>query len=75
MEEMRALKTNETWDVMELPKGRKPVGCKWVFNIKYKVDGTIERHKTHLVAKGYSIDYTETFALVAELNTIQFSYH
>ena len=65
MEEIRALEKNGTWEVMNLPRGKKPMGCKWVFTVKYKVDGTIERYKARLVAKGftqtYDIDYTETF--------------
>ena len=75
MEEIRALKKNETWEVMTLPRGKKPVGCKWVFTVKYKADGTVERYKACLVAKGftqtYDVDYTETFAPVAKLNTIR----
>ena len=75
MEEIRALEKNGTWEVMTLPRGKKPVGCKWVFTVKYKADGTVKWYKVRLVAKGftqaYDIDYTETFAPVAKLNTIQ----
>ncbi|KAA0061129.1 reverse transcriptase [Cucumis melo var. makuwa] len=45
MEEMKALEKNNTWEICALPKGHKPVGCKWVFTLKYKADGTLDRHK------------------------------
>ncbi|GKD20730.1 putative RNA-directed DNA polymerase, partial [Tanacetum coccineum] len=47
--EMEALYRNNTWVLTILPKGRKAVGCKWVFKVKYKSDGSIERFKARLV--------------------------
>ena len=51
------------------------MGCKWIFTIKYNANGSVNRYKVRLVAKGftqtYGIDYQETFAPVAKLNTIQ----
>ncbi|KAM1057638.1 hypothetical protein ACFX2A_031558 [Malus domestica] len=53
-EEMLALQKNNTWEVTSLPKGKKTVGCRWVFTVKYKADGSIDRYKARLVAKGYT---------------------
>ena len=74
LEEMNALKKNGTWEVVDLLFGKHPVGCKWVFIIKYKLDDSTERYKARLVAKDFTqtfgVDYTETFASIAKLNVI-----
>ena len=73
--EMQALNQNETWAVEDLLRGKRSMGCRWVFTIKYRFDGSIDRYKACLMAKGftqtYGIDYLETFAPVSRLNTIR----
>ena len=51
---MRDLEKNETWEMVVRRKEKKAVDCKWVYTIKFKACGTIERYKTRLVAKGYT---------------------
>ena len=71
---MKALQKNSMWEVVDFPEEKIPIGCMWVFTIKYKPDGTIEWFKARLVTKGYTqtygIDYMETFALVAKINIV-----
>jgi len=59
-EEMSALEKNQTWEI-DRTLDKNSVGCKWVFSLKYKFDGTLDRYKARLVAKGYTqtdgVDY------------------
>lgn len=74
-DELKALHDNKTWSVVRLPKGKKTVGSRWVYKTKYNSDGTVERHKAPLVARGftqtYGLDYKEAFAPVAKMNTVR----
>ena len=54
LEEMRALKKNEIWETVDLSKGRKLVSCKWIFTIKHKVEGSLERYNARLVFRIHS---------------------
>lgn len=73
VEEMGTQEKNQTWDLVDLPRGKVLVGCRKVFVIKHKADGSVERYKARLVAKGYrqtfGIDFQETFALVVKMNS------
>ena len=67
-----------TWtvhDISDLPAGRQPVGRKWLFKLKHNGDGSVERYKARIVAKGYSqiagLDYDETFASVTRYDSLR----
>ena len=74
-EEYTTLMRNKTWHLVSNRKGKNIIDCKWVYRIKKKADGSIDRYKACLVAKGfkqrYGIDYEGTFSLVVKAATIR----
>lgn len=74
-EEHEALLRNCTWDLVDLPAGKKAIGCKWLFKTKVDEKGNVVRYKARIVAQGftqkYGVDYDEVFAPVAKQVTFR----
>ncbi|KAM2867181.1 hypothetical protein COP2_023124 [Malus domestica] len=73
-EELDSIKKNKVWELVDLPDGRKPIGCKWVLCKKYKLDATLDKFKARLLAKGYTqkpgIEFVDTYSPVAKFTSI-----
>ena len=69
------LMSSSTWELVDIPTGRKPIDYKWIFKVKKGSDGSVQRYKARLVAKGfaqkYGVDYDETFAPVVRYSSIR----
>ncbi|GAA0186835.1 hypothetical protein LIER_34123 [Lithospermum erythrorhizon] len=72
--EIQVLETNQRWDIVDLPENQSLIGCKWVYKIKRKPNGTVDKYEARLVAKGFNqiegVDYFESFCLVAKSITV-----
>jgi hypothetical protein len=66
---------NQTWEIIDLPPGAKPISCKWIFKRNYFSDGSIDKYKAGLITKGFTqkqnMDYFDTFSLVTRISLIQ----
>ena len=73
--EIQALITNNTWDFVDLPPGKRAINSKWVYKVKLHADGTLERLKARLVIRGftqqYGVYYQEVFSPVVKMATIR----
>ncbi|GKV51302.1 hypothetical protein SLEP1_g57970 [Rubroshorea leprosula] len=74
-EEIGSIEKNNTWELVDKPERKTPIGVKWVYRVKYKTNGSVQKYKSRLVAKGYvqkhGIDFLETFFLVARFETVR----
>ena len=74
VEEMQAIERS-SWELVNSPEARNVIGIKWVFRAKCNADESIQKHKTHLMAKGYSqqqgIDFEESFSPIARSETVR----
>jgi hypothetical protein len=75
LKEIDSLLENKTWEVKSLPPGMKAIGCRWVFLIPHKADGSVDRYKARLVAQGFSqrpgLDYKETYVATLKWTTLR----
>lgn len=73
--EIQVLEKNGTWNLENLPKGKHTIESKWVYKVKYKANGKVERYKAPLATNGFTqkegVDYHDTFAPTTKLVTVR----
>ena len=73
--EFQSIQDNNTWELVPRPSNKKVIGVKWIYKVKFHSDGSLDKYKSRLVAKGYSqkegVDYDDSFAPTARYSTIR----
>lgn len=73
--ELHAIEKNKTWKLVDLPSGKEAIGLKWIYKSKFNANGSLQKYKVRLVAKGYAqipgVEFFETFSLIARMDTIR----
>ncbi|GAA0142332.1 transmembrane signal receptor [Lithospermum erythrorhizon] len=73
--ELSGLEQIHTWELIQLPSEKKPIDCRWIYKVKCKSDGTVDKFKARLVAKNYNqvegVDFFESFSHVAKTVTVR----